>query len=85
MVHSFTDEPGLRDELVWLGKHRADRAKYVVRRITVQVGGRERCYLTNVEDPVRLPVEQIVELYDRRWTIERLFALIKRELGLHLV
>ena len=85
VLHTYTAEPGLRDELVWLGKHRADKAKYAVRRVTVQVGRTERCYLTNVDDPALLPAEQIVELYDRRWHIERLFALIKRELGLHLV
>jgi hypothetical protein len=85
VLHTFTAEEGLCDERVWLGKHRADRAKYRVRRVTVQVGSSERCYLTNVEDPALLPADQIVELYDRRWSIERLFALIKRELGLQLV
>jgi len=85
IVHTFTAEEGVCDELVWLGKHRADQAKHLVRRVHIQVGATERCYLTNVADPVLLPADQIVALYERRWDIERVFALIKRELGLHLL
>lgn len=85
VLHTFTDEEGVGDELVWLGKHRADRAKHPVRRVTVQVGSTAHCYLTNVTDPALLPADQIVRLYRRRWSIERVFALIKRELGLHLL
>lgn len=83
--HTFTDADGVCDQLVWLGKHRANRAKHPVRRVTVQVGATEHCYLTNVCDPALLPAAEIVWLYRQRWGIERVFALIKRELGLHLL
>jgi hypothetical protein len=83
--HTFTDAHGVVDQLVWLGAHRADQAKHPVRRVEVHLGRSRYCYLTNVTDPAVLPPAQIVELYARRWDIERVFALIKRDLGLHLI
>ena len=32
------------DRLVWLGAHRSDRAKYLVRMVTFQAAGKERGY-----------------------------------------
>jgi len=73
-----------RDAIVWLGAHRADRAKHAVRMVTFQQDGHERCFITNVRDPARLSIHAIASLYARRWDIEQAFKLIKRELGLHL-
>ena len=72
------------DALVWLGAYRADRAKHLVRLVQFRQGGVLRQYLTNVRDPAMLPAAALVEVYARRWDIERAIALVKRELGLHL-
>lgn len=72
------------DALVWLGAYRADRAKPLVRLVQFRQGGVLRQYLSNVRDPAVLPAAALVELYARRWDIERAIALVKRELGLHL-
>jgi hypothetical protein len=85
VLHTYTDADGVRDELVWLGKHRADQAQYPVRRVRIQVGASEHDYLTNVTDPALRPADEVARLYRQRWGIERVFALIKRELGLHLL
>lgn len=84
-VHVLTEQAGLRDELVWLGRYRSDRAGHLVRLITLQTAAGERRYLTNVRDPDQLSVAEIARLYARRWDIELAFKLIKRELGLHLI
>jgi hypothetical protein len=84
-----TQEVTLCDGLVYLGKHRADRAGQPVRliQITVRKGKTTQTYtyLTNVLDPRRLPAWQVAELYRRRWDIEQGFDLVKTHLGLHLI
>lgn len=85
IMHVLVDQPGLREELVWLGARRADKARFVVRRITVTVGTRTWTYLTNVLDPTMLSAAEVVALYGRRWDIELAFKLLKRELTLHLL
>lgn len=85
VVHVLSADDRLRDELVWLGAHRADRAKHLVRRIQVPVGTSVQTYITNVLDPATLPIAEVVRLYARRWDIELAFRLVKRELGLHLL
>lgn len=76
---------GVRDELVWLGAYRANRAKHLVRRIQVPVGKQLHVYLTNVLDPHHLSIADVVRLYSRRWDIELAFKTVKRDLGLHLL
>lgn len=66
VLHVLVDQPGLREELVWLGAYRSDKARYVVRRITVTVGAQTWIYLTNVVDPAVLPAADVVALYGRR-------------------
>jgi hypothetical protein len=84
-----TAQVQLWDGLVYLGKHRADRAGHPVRliRLTVQQGRQEQTYtyLTNVLDPRLLPAWQVAELYRRRWDIEQGFHLVKTHLGLQLL
>ena len=73
------------DGLVWLGAHRADRARHLVRLVRFRVGARTHADLTNVRDPRQLSLAQIAQLYARRWDIELAVKLVKRDLGLHLL
>ena len=85
-IHVFyRDDDGTLDALVWLGKHRADRAKHAVRLVAYRHGTVTHRYLTNVLDPASLPLPQIARLYARRWDIEMAVNLAKTELGLHLL
>lgn len=84
-VHVLATHPQVRDSLVWLGAHRADRAKHLVRVIEVRHQGTWFRYLTNECDPQRVSVAQVVALYARRWDIELAFKLVKNDLGLHLL
>ena len=72
----------LRDQLVYLGKYRADRAEHPVRLIEVQLPTATYRYLTNVLDPARLSAADVLELYRRRWDIEQAFNLLKTHLHL---
>lgn len=83
--HVFTDQDGVRDELIWLGGYRADKAAHAQRLLTIQHGETTHRYLTSVLDPTILPPHAVVALYARRWSIEQAFSLVKRELGLHLL
>jgi hypothetical protein len=85
VVHAFYDRGETFDGLVWLGAHRADRAKHAVRLVRFRHGGQEFRYVTNVLDPHRLPMREVARLYARRWDIELAFNLVKRHLGLHLL
>jgi hypothetical protein len=72
------------DGLVWLGAYRADRTKHLVRLVQYRQGPHLHRYVTNVRDPHRLPLAQLVALYARRWDIELAVNLVKEHLGLHL-
>jgi hypothetical protein len=82
-VHYQRDET--LDALVWLGKHRADRAKHAVRLIQFRQGATLHRYLTNVLDPRVLSPADAARLYARRWDVELAFKLVKRHLNLHLL
>lgn len=84
-VHGEADEGDTLDALIWLGAHRSDKAGHLVRLVQYQHGGQLRRYVTNVLDPAQLSLAEIIELYGRRWDIERAVKLIKRDLKLHLV
>lgn len=85
VVHGLSAQGGVRDELVWLGADRADRAKHVQRLVTVPVGKTAHRYLTSVLDPTALSIAEVIRLYGRRWDIELAFKTVKRDLGLHLL
>lgn len=85
VIESITDEAQVRDQLVWLGKHRANQAGYAVRLIEVELNGVWYRYVTNVLDPDRLPVAAVVQLYARRWDIEVAFKTLKVDLGVGLL
>jgi hypothetical protein len=76
--HVLTDQAGVRDELIWLGAYRADRAGRTYRLVTLG----PRRYLTNVLSPAELSPAAIAACYRERWEIERAFATLKTELGL---
>jgi hypothetical protein len=85
VAHVHFDDGATFDGLVWLGAHRADRAKHLVRLVRFRTGQTERAYLTNVRSPLFLRPQQIAALYARRWDIELAVKLVKRHLGLHLL
>jgi hypothetical protein len=85
VLHTLYAHGDTLDAIVWLGAHRADRAKHAVRLVQFRQGGTLYRYVTNVLDPSVLPVADIARLYARRWDIELAFKLVKTHLGLHLL
>jgi len=85
LVHTFYHRGDTLDAIVWLGEHRADRAKHAVRLVQFTVGGHLYRYMTNVLDPQRFSPADMARLYARRWDIELAIKLCKRELHLHLL
>lgn len=85
LLHVFYQDEQTLDALVWLGAHRADRARHAVRLVEFRVGATTHRYLTNVDDPQRLSIAAIARLYARRWDIELAVNLVKTHLGLHLL
>ena len=83
--HIFYADGDTLDALVWLGQHRADRAKYAVRLVQFRRGTTLHRYLTNVLCPQRLPLAEIPRLYARRWDIELAVNTAKTDLNLHLL
>lgn len=81
----ITDEPQVRDSVVWLGKHRADQAGYAVRLIEIERDGDWHRYVTNVLNPAVLSIAEVARLYARRWDIEIAFQTLKVELGVGLL
>lgn len=85
VLHTFHAHGDAFDGLVWLGKHRADRARHAVRLVQFRVGPHLHAYLTNVRDPHTFPPAAVARLYGKRWDFELAVKLVKRELGLHLL
>jgi hypothetical protein len=83
-VIAYDDHLGLFDAIVWLGNYRADQAAHAVRLIIYCHKGRQYAYLTNVLDPTLLSMQEVAQLYARRWDIELAFKVLKREVGLCL-
>src|SRR6266566_1131764 len=80
--HVLYQGDGVLDAIVWLGKHRADRATYAVRLVQFYQHGQLHRYLTNVLDPQQLSLADLARLYARRWDIELAFCLLKEHLQL---
>lgn len=85
VIHTSYQDGETFDGIVWLGKHRADRAKHAVRLVRFRVGEQMHAYLTNVRDPHIFPMAEMARVYGRRWDFELAIKLVKRELGVHLV
>lgn len=71
----------VRDQIVQLGVHQTS-CQHPMRLIEVCINGTWHRYLTNVLDPKRLSIVEVVEVYDARWKIETSFLLVKRLLDL---
>lgn len=78
----LVNRPQVQERIVHLGKYRSNPSHRSVRLIEGYVGGAWRRYLTNVLDPERLSVVEVVAVYEQRWQIETAFLLVKRLLGL---
>lgn len=76
------DRPRVRDRIVHLGKYRSNPSTHPVRLVEVYLNGAWRSYLTNVLDPSRLSVVEVVALYGERWQVETVFLETKRLLDL---
>ena len=76
------EHPQVRDQIVHLGAYRSNPSHHAVRLVEVYVDGEWRQYVTNVLDPKRLGVVDVVEVYGYRWHIETAFLLVKRLLDL---
>ncbi len=85
VLHTISHHGDTFDGIVWLGKHRADRAKHAVRLVRFRVGAHLHAYVTNVRDPKVAPMAEIARIYGRRWDCELAIELVKRESGLHLL
>ena len=85
VVHVFYKRGDVFDGIVWLGAHRADRAKHAVRLVTFRQGKTLRRYITNVLEPRTFPMASMAEVYARRWDIEMALALVKQHLKLRLL
>jgi hypothetical protein len=83
--HVFYEAGDTLDAIVWLGAHRADRAKHAVRLVQFRHKGVRRQYITNVRDPETLPIRLVAELYARRWDFEMAAQVVKQHLGLRLL
>ena len=85
-VRVLVNRPHVRDQIIQLGLYTGNRqCQHPMRLIEVFVNGRWQRYLTNVLDPQRLSVVEVVALYDARWSIETTFLLMKRLLDLAYV
>ncbi|HYI16302.1 MAG TPA: IS4 family transposase [Thermomicrobiales bacterium] len=84
VIQTFAQHGDTFDGLIWLGAYRSDRAAHPVRLVQFRHGATLHRYLTNVCDPQQLPLDEVAQLYARRWDIEMAFQLIKQHLGLSL-
>ena len=81
-LQTLVDTPVYRDRIVYLGKHRANRAAHPVRLVELLIGTTWYSYVTNVLNPTTLPADKLWALYSQRWSIEMSFAALKRALGM---
>ena len=84
-IHVFLDTDSVKDCLVWLGKHRADRAKHAVRMVRVKYRNQYFTYITDIINPRELSAGDILKLYGLRWNIEIAFRFIKQILSLKVI
>jgi hypothetical protein len=82
VLETLVDRPHVRDQVVQLGLYRSNPCAHPVRLIEVYVNRSWRRYLTNVLDPQKLSLVEVVAVYDYRWGIETCFLQVKRLLDL---
>ena len=76
MIHTFYRRGDIFDGIVWLGAHRADRARHAVRLVTFRQGNPLLRYITNDLEPSTFSIASMAELYARRWDIEMALKLV---------
>jgi hypothetical protein len=81
IVHEFYRHDEVLDALVWLGTGQK-QARHLIRLVRFGDGIGVRMYLTNVCDPLLLSLEDVAQVYARRWDIELAFRLLKEYLGM---
>lgn len=81
--HVCYQADGVLDAIVYLGTSSSNQAQYPVRLIQFWHQGQHYRYLTNVLDPYRLTLADVVHLYARRWDIELAFRALKDHLNMH--
>lgn len=79
---TLLDHPQVRDQIIRLGLSPNHPCSHPVRLVEVYLDGQWRRYLTNVLDPTRLSVVDVVEVYQHRWHLETAFLFVKRLLDL---
>jgi len=83
---TLVNRPHVRDQIIELGLYKGNGpCQQRMRLVEVFVNERWQRYLTNVLDPQRLSIVEVVALYDARWSIETAFLLVKRLLDLAYV
>lgn len=82
VLHTFYEQAQTFDGLVFLGTQKGARPRHAVRLLRFELQGVLHTYITNVRDPLLLNMQDIAQLYARRWDIECAFLLLKRHLGL---
>lgn len=85
IIHTYYQSDTFFDGVIWLGKYRADQAAQAVRLVQFSINQVQYQYITNVLDPLVLPMREIARLYARRWDIELAFKMVKRYLKLHII
>ena len=80
-MHEFYRQNEVLDALVWLGTGQ-QQARHLIRLVRFGDGIGVRMYLTNVCDPLLLSLEDVAQVYARRWDIELAFRLLKEYLGM---
>ena len=85
VIHTYYSRGDTFDGVVWLGAHRADRARHAVRLVTFRQGNTLHRYITNVHDPRTFPMAAMARVYAQRWDIELAFKLLKQYLKLGLI
>lgn len=75
--HILVQRDGSFEALVFMGKYRSDRCRYLVRLVRYRYRGVWYTYICNVWNPLQLSGADIVRLYARRWDIELGFRLLK--------
>ena len=83
LVHVYYRHGVILDAVVWLGSAKGPRAGRAVRLVRFGDGKQLCMYLTNVLDPLQLPMGDIARFYARRWDIELAFFTLKELFGLH--
>jgi len=70
----------------WLGNPKNKKRRYVRRITLIRPGGKDVILVTNLCDAEAVPAEDLLELYQKRWTIENMFQQVTEVFGLsHLI